>query len=109
MVENMTQKANMTEEELLKLGISNRQMAVSSDWSFSTIFFEKLTKEYNVYNPLNHTIIDDSLRKNERFKFLRDITLSEKNFVEHLDSLDYVGVLYLKESIVQIMVKNLKS
>lgn len=100
----MTKKANMTEEELLQLGFNNRQMAVSSDWSFSTIFFERLAKEYNAYNPLNHTLIDENLRKNDKYKFLREITSHEKKFVEHLDNLDYVGVLYLKESIIQMMV-----
>jgi hypothetical protein len=108
MVENMTQKANLTEEELLQLGISNNQIAVSSDWSFSTIFFEKLTKDYNIYNPLNHTLINENLKKNDKFKFLREITSSEKNFLDHLDNLDYVGVLYLKESIIQIMVSGIR-
>jgi hypothetical protein len=105
MVQNMTKQANLTETELKQFGISNNNMAVSSHWSFSTIFFEKLTKAYNIYNPLNSTLIDENLRKNEKFKFLREITQNEGRFVSHLDNLDYVGVLYLKESIIQVLVR----
>ena len=81
----------------------------SFDSSFACIFFSSImTSFHSIARLVELKKVDNQLQKNDRYFFLRTITANEEIFVEHLEKLDYVGMLFIRDVITEILVSHQK-